>query len=438
MPRQAAVTVENNFRNGLITEASGLNFPESACTETYDCIFDFDGSVRRRLGLDFETNYATKTIDRDGSVVSSYIWRNVVGDGTINLLVLQVGSTLYFYDTSDAPISAGALATTVDLTNHSTVGAPTPETVECQFTSGDRFLFITHPYIEPIRVEYDSITQVVSATEIILKIRDFAGDPDDPYGIDERPTATVGTLNVHHLYNLYNQGWNATNLATWDTAFTHMPSNADIMWAFKNSSDAFDTATEPNVIAGNTKAARGHFILEVADQDRDTAAGTTGATSDGTGYQRPRTSAFHAGRMFFSGLNYAGFNSHIYFTQVIESNEQYGFCYQQNDPTSEDASDLLPADGGVIAIHEAGTIHKLYSIPGMLLVFAQNGIWAIAGSQGIGFAANDYTVSKISTINTISATSFVDIAGFPSWWNAEGIFVIGMEGNTPQVQSLDR
>ena len=275
MPRQVAVTVENNFRNGLITEASGLNFPESACTETYDCIFDFDGSVRRRLGLDFETNYATKTIDRDGSVVSSYIWRNVVGDGTINLLVLQVGSTLYFYDTSDAPISAGALATTVDLTNHSTVGAPTPETVECQFTSGDRFLFITHPYIEPIRVEYDSITQVVSATEIILKIRDFAGDPDDPYGIDERPTATVGTLNVHHLYNLYNQGWNAANLATWDTAFTHMPSNADIMWAFKNSSDAFDTATEPNVIAGNTKAARGHFILEVADQDRDTAAGTT-------------------------------------------------------------------------------------------------------------------------------------------------------------------
>jgi hypothetical protein len=39
------VFVENSFINGLITEATGLNFPEKAVTETSDCIFDIDGSV---------------------------------------------------------------------------------------------------------------------------------------------------------------------------------------------------------------------------------------------------------------------------------------------------------------------------------------------------------------------------------------------------------
>ncbi len=62
MTRQVASVVENNFVNGLVTEATALNFPESACTETWNCVFKQTGMVSRRLGLDFEDNYAENTL----------------------------------------------------------------------------------------------------------------------------------------------------------------------------------------------------------------------------------------------------------------------------------------------------------------------------------------------------------------------------------------
>ena len=45
MPRQALVSIENNFTKGLITEASGLTFPENSCTETINCVHKHTGNV---------------------------------------------------------------------------------------------------------------------------------------------------------------------------------------------------------------------------------------------------------------------------------------------------------------------------------------------------------------------------------------------------------
>lgn len=436
MARQSGIIVENNFTGGLITQASGLNFPENACTETYNCEFSLDGSVQRRLGIDFENNYATKSIDRANSVVSSYVWKNVGGNGDITLVVLQVGATIYFYKTTSSSLSLGAVSTTVTLSGVS--GAPSVITSECSYSDGGGYLFITHPFCDPIRVSYNTSTDTATATTLTIKIRDFEGDVADANAVDNRPTATLSGLEVHHKYNLYNQGWNTTNLTAWDTSQTTMPSNSDVMWRFKNSSDAFDMATLNNVVAGNTPAPRGHYILTLANQDRDTASGLSGVTPTTTSYYRPTTSAFFAGRVFYSGINYAKFNTSIYFSQIVERDEQYAFCYQQNDPTSEDTFDLLPSDGGVILIREAGTIYKLVTIPGGLVAFASNGVWFITGSSGLGFTATDYTVQKISTVPTISSTSFVDILGSWVWWNAEGIYMLSTaSGNGfPSVQSL--
>jgi hypothetical protein len=445
MPRSSAIAVENNFSKGLITEASGMNFPENACTDTDNCVFQFDGSVTRRKGFDFEDDFTTKNVDRSNSVVKTYLWKNVAGNGDVTLLVVQIGNTLYFYKTTEDSLSAGAILDTVTLTPVS--GAPVTSTIEAQFADGNGLLFVTHPYIEPMRISYDTATDNATATDITIKVRDFEGAASDPYGIDERPTATLAALNVHHKYNLYNQGWgnapagsstglSTTNLTAWDTAFTTMPSNADVMWRFKNSSDAFDTATVPNVPMGNARAPNGHFILTLSNMDRDTASGLSGVTATTTSFQRPSTTAWFAGRVFYSGINYVGVNANIYFTQIIERNEQYGFCYQTNDPTSEDSFDLLPTDGGVIKIPDAGTIFKLYTVPGGLAVFAANGVWFITGSTGLGFSATDYTVQKITHIPSISAASFVDVLGFPCWWNLEGIYIMSSQGGLPQVQSL--
>jgi hypothetical protein len=438
MPRAAGSSVENNFKNGLITEASGLNFPENACTETYNCVFNFDGSVQRRLGLDFESQYVVKTIDRDDSAVTTFLWKNVAGDGSTTLCVVQVGGTLYFYETASSSISSGAIASTITLSTYLASGAPTPELLECQFSYGNGLLFVTHPYCDPFYVSYTPSTQTVTGTLITIKIRDFEGATADSLRVDERPTSTLAGLSDSHEYNLYNQGWTSANLTTWDTAQTTMPSNSDVMWTFKDATNNFDAGSGAiaRVVRGNSPAPKGHFILALANQDRNTAAGMSGVTATTTSYFRPSTSAFYAGRMFYSGIQYSGFNASIYFSQIVERSEQYAFCYQQNDPTSEDNSDLLPSDGGVIRIPEAGTVYKLVAISGALVVFCANGVWSITGSTGLGFSAVDFTVSKISSINAISASSFVDVGGFPSWWNAEGIYLLSPGQAGVQISSL--
>lgn len=425
MPQQAAVAIENNFTAGLITEATGLNFPENSCTETFNCEFALDGSVNRRLGFDFEADYQFKSIDRANKAVTSYLWKNVSGNGDWTIFVLQVGLTIYFYEViAGQGFSTGEVAGTVTLTPNS--GAVKSEFFEVQFCDGNGLLFVTHPHCDPLKISYDTVTHIPSSSVITINIRDFEGAVIDPYTVSERPTATLAGLSDHHEYNLRNQGWTTENLTAWDTAQTTMPSNADVMWSFKDSAGDFDasTASINRKTAGNTPAPKGHFILTLWNQDRNANAGTTGVASPTTEYQRPSSSAFFAGRIFYSGLNYVNFNSKIYFSQIIESVSQYGNAYQVNDPTAESLFDLLSSDGGVISIPEAGTIHKLVSITGGLSVHAENGVWYITGSSGLGFTANDYTVQKISNNPTLSASSFVSVEGFPCWWNSKGIYLM--------------
>jgi hypothetical protein len=438
MPRQTGISVTNDFRKGLITQATGLNFPENACTNTYNCEFNLDGSVNRRLGFDFETAFANKTINRTNSAVATYLWKNVGGDGNITIFVVQVGPTIFFYKAVGGSISSGAVSTTVTLTPVS--GAPTPDAIEAQFADGNGFLFVTHPYCQPMRISYNTTTDTATPTNIDVKIRDFEGDTADALAVDNRPTSTFAGLTAAHSYNLQNQGWTSTNLTAWDTAQTTMPSNADVMWRFKNATNDFDfgAASLARLTFGNSPASKGHFIMSVVNQNRDTAAGTTGATATSAGSARFSTCAFFAGRMFYAGINASGFNSRVYFTQIVENTPQYEMCYQVNDPTADDFFDLLPNDGGVIKIPDAGTIIKLFSIPGGLAIFAANGIWLVTGNQGIGFTANDYTVLKISNITTLSATSFVNIQGYPMWWNADGIYSMAVQSNgvVPQIEPI--
>lgn len=430
MPRQLAVSVDNNFTKGLITEASGLNFPENACTDEDNCVFKLTGAVERRLGMDLEFNYSSKTISRANSVIVPYLWKNPNGLAEVNLLVVQIGDHLYFWDTGSSSVSGGAINDNIDLTDYIPSGSTfVPTLNECHFASGNGKLFVTHPYLDSFYVEYDAATNTFTDTQINITIRDHEG-LEDGYETDERPTSSIPALSEEHYYNLLNQGWSTTNLATWDTAFTDVPSNADVMWTFKSSSDAFDTATVPNVMNGNSPAPKGHFKLNLYNQDRSTASTIGGITIVTTENHRCSTVAFFAGRVFYSGLNYSGFTSKIYFSQIVERDSQYGECYQTNDPTSETAFDLLPSDGGVISIPDAGTIIKLFAVQTGVAVFATNGVWFITGSTGLGFTANDYTVMRLSSIPALSSASFVDLAGSPCWWNLDGIYVLSEGGSS--------
>lgn len=227
---------------------------------------------------------------------------------------------------------------------------------------------------------------------------------------------------------------NINTISTWNTALGNFPSNADVWWRFKDTSDKFNPSVMVNnVTLPNAQAPNGSFIYNAFVQNRTAATGISGLTSISTTL-RPNTGCWFAGRVFYTGVNASqsasnelGFytwTENIYFSQIITSSSQFGYCYQQNDPTDQDLFDILPDDGGVITIQGSGAIYRLVPVQNGLLVFAANGVWFITGSQGIGFAANDYTITKISGVQSISRTSYVNVLGYPMFWNEEGIYYV--------------
>lgn len=147
--------------------------------------------------------------------------------------------------------------------------------------------------------------------------------------------------------------------------------------------------------------------------------------------ERFQCCAFFASRAWYAGVEETSLSNNIYFSQIIVNTNQYGRCYQNNDPTSEILFDILPTDGGVIKIPEMGKVYKLYPYQTSLLIFASNGVWLIGSSNG--FTATDYYVRKISSLGTSAPMSFVDVKGTPAWWGEEGIFQINYN---PQFDSF--
>lgn len=529
MSQQPAPYVQNNFIGGLKTEFTGLNFPENACTDTLNCTFDVIGDVTRRGGIDFEPNSSFLVTGRNQNAISGYKWNNVGGDGNTQLIVEQVGASLYFYKSSAAtvssPLSAQILASIVTISGFVASGATFDASVECQFTDGNGYLFVFHPNCDPFYCTYSS--GVVTGNIITVQVRDFVGYQDLGLTDSTRP----GTLSPEHQYNLINQGWtaggawtltsgtdvninnssktftctptgtgisipngtsiqivfyggsgtsaimsgtstgyvdatgvltvNVTSTAnslvgpggpithfnnwtitplnigymnTWFTAIGNYPSNSDVWWNFKNSSGVFAPVTTiNNVSLGSGPAPKGHFILNPFNQNSSAISGVAGLTSISTTV-RPRTGAWYQGRVWYSGVDaasqasgdasYTTWTENVYFSQIVQSTTGLGKCYQANDPTSETLFDLLPTDGGVITIQGSGSIYKLFPIQTGMFVFAANGVWYIAGSSGVGFSANDYTVIKVSGVQSISGSSFVNVLGWPVFWNEEGIYEV--------------
>lgn len=534
MVSQLVSNVENNFTKGLITEATGLNFPENACTSAENCTFTLVGDVTRRQGIDYEVNHALLNSTRGINAIATYKWNNVGGDGETQIVVLMDAGTLFFYlstaATSVNPLSTQILTSTVAVSRFTANGATFDSTQECTFADGNGYLFVYNPNCDPFYCTYNSTTKTVVPTLINLQTRDFTGVSEGNVPVNFRPLA----LTNSHLYNLENQGWSTAatwnalsstvftigvgtvtfsvssglsvslgeqvlvgsgfayifpnniifftmsgtvtgysgtsltlditsisnplaigqgnsgfiaqgyqndiapssfgHIQSWNTAIGNYPSNGDQWWSFKDSTDTFNPATTyGNVTFGTGQAPQGFFLLNPFNQQRGSLSGVNGIT-DITTNKRPSNGAWFQGRVWYTGVNsnfqpsgtaqYTTWTENIYFSQIVQSPIDFGSCYQVNDPTSETLFDLLPTDGGVITIQGAGAIFKLFPIQNGMLVFAANGVWFITGSQGIGFSANDYTITKISAVRSISSYSFVDVNGLPYFWNEEGIYTV--------------
>jgi hypothetical protein len=118
--------------------------------------------------------------------------------------------------------------------------------------------------------------------------------------------------------------------------------------------------------------------------------------------------------------------SNIFFSRLIQQDEDLGECFQVNDPTSEEFADLLDTDGGVISIPDAYNIQRLHILGSQLLIFAENGVWSIKGIDGV-FRASSFSINKIGDAGLEYAGSFVaEDGGRPYWWSASGIHTLAV------------
>lgn len=452
MARNAGISVENQFTKGLITEVTGVNSPENSVSESLNVIYDRKGRALKRKGLDYEFDYGMNNIPTAHSGASSeYVWDTAQ---TGSFVVIQFGRYLHFFSNStNESLSKSKKPFIIDLDLQRAQGVAWDfvGNFSCSFSSGKDYLFVANPFCDPFYVKYDRVNDTLSTTRINIKIRDFEGVPDG-LGIGERP----GGLSNEHRYNLMNQGWyistllahgkgdNANSLGNSYWAGT-WPSNSDIPWLWKRPGDMgwmeFDRYFRDTNITGNSAAPKGHYILDAFYMQRNGHRGdgwgahtTSGVPVTTSGTARPSCISFFMGRIFYSGVDADDYRSSIYFSQVVERDEQIGFCYQSNDPTSEHAFDLLANDGGVIKILDIGKIIDIRTFGKTLFVFAENGTWSISGTQTSPFSATDYTVSKVSSFGVLSRLSIVELGETPVWWNNEGIYILGKDQTGLEAQ----
>lgn len=489
MPQRYNETVQNNFINGLVTERNGLTFPDDASVDELNCDLLKDGSRRRRLGLAPETGsvLSTETISTNNTIFSVHLWENVSEQEGIEFVVVQMGNLVWFYQQADGALSANRVDTTttsgveyqLDLFNYE---RPNPGTgadqAAIQVANIKGGLVVASPEINTFYITRDPSDGSFTVTEIDFRVRDYKWVGDRA---TYRDAIDKDVVSIGRAYDTRNCGWNGgggsgsassttisvgttfggifaglvrkTNAGTGDVALDtyvsaegEYPALTHPWFSGKNSSGNFSVSEWKKIGSGTSFITNGSFILDLYNKDRTTESGIEGtdpaddaaikAVLNTTEDARFSTVAGYAGRIFYAGMNQSTDEngSKVFFSQVLDDGfGLIGECFQQNDPTSEDLSDLLDTDGGFITIPEAHNIKKLHNFGPDLYVFAENGVWRISGVDDV-FRATEYSVSKIGEDGIISAGSFVSAAGRPFWWSNSGIFTIGADQSTGAIR----
>ena len=470
MPQQLNQVTVNKLIKGLITEAGELSFPEDATIDELNCVLDKDGSRRRRLGLEkLASSSALSNVGSDKINYSYFTWKNAGGTVGLDILVLQVGDKVSFFDLSATPLTSGEKSFSINLTSYSPYGYTSLNALN-QYAQIFGALIISNPYTETLVVTYDFGTDTITVREIDFRVRDFEWQSD--YDQLDR-SIPVATVSDRRKYDTYNAGWwngtGSTSLNTfigtdttaaegglggvvgttrYDTPATagtlgkHYPPLTIPWFAGKNASGAFSIADWINVQQGSSVTGNGTFKLNFFYKDRALASGLSSLNLEEE-TERFRTVQAFAGRIFYAGLG-AGKNSgKILYSQLVlnVANETLsttlGQCMQQNDPTSEYLSDLLDTDGGVIDIVEAVNIKRIHAFNDSLFVFAENGVWQISGIDG-RFSPASYFIRKISAVGIESPSSLVSVENVHFWWSKHGIHTLSFDESSgfPIEQNL--
>ena len=93
----------NSFVKGLVTEASELTFPEGALIDGENFVLKRDGSLERRLGIDYENLYTKVSTGLTESQIAQgrsafYRWNSPSGDSSLSIGVIRIYNRIWFVD----------------------------------------------------------------------------------------------------------------------------------------------------------------------------------------------------------------------------------------------------------------------------------------------------------------------------------------------------
>jgi hypothetical protein len=166
MPKQGQRAEINTFIQGLITEASPLNFPPNASQEEENFVLKRDGTRHRRLGLDYSPGNTFRDpglgVDILSKGYNTFIWEGADGFPNVELLVVQMGTSVYFFDLNG--VGDGHLGY---------LTMPFSEDATYSFAAVEGKLVIAGGHPSVVMVSY--ISGVFSQEELTLKVRDFWG-----------------------------------------------------------------------------------------------------------------------------------------------------------------------------------------------------------------------------------------------------------------------
>lgn len=259
------------FVGGLNTEQSTVQDLPTYTSDELNCSIYPEGIRGRRFGMDVERDGKVFALPEGSSPVSfqGYCWKNV-GKTSIDFIVYQVDTKLYFYDAAAKPFSQAMNNTVLDITKY-VVDINRFYKYPVKMTSGADFLLVVSKYLQPLIITYDFGRKAFNVSVIDLCYRDFDG-VEDGLAVDEMPN----TLSDFHKYNLLNQGWSATNISKFYQDKTLYPAN-NLQWFIgKDNSGSYNTEELLKKYFGNTPAPKGHYILSYFDRNRAAASGIYG------------------------------------------------------------------------------------------------------------------------------------------------------------------
>ena len=486
MAKVASEKKYSSFVKGLVTEASALTFPENASLDEDNFDLNIDGSRKRRLGIDYEAGYSlTNTgipeATLEGTKKAAFRWDFPGGATDVVIGVVRAYNKLWFVNLLASSPSAALLNGGNPIIISGLANS------EIDISVVNNFLILVSQDIpQPIVLDYNKSTTLVSQLEMPIQVRDTWG-VNDGLNTSERPT----TLTAAHKYNLMNQGWKdtisstcgagvvssavpasfgffnlsnvfqqvgvpsapvatSTAIACTFTTLGIYPSNADI-WTLGKVGDTtsadfekYSPASMTKNSVDNTEAPRGSFIIDAFKRgySRYLLTGlTTLPVDEETG--SATCVASYASRAWYSGVvsninggdifspNYSGY---VFFSQIITSKDKLGKCYQEADPTSPTIPDIIDTDGGAIQLPTVSHVLALVPVKDSLLVFSENGVLEIYGDTG-GFKATNYQTANVSSIGVSSRKSIVVAGNTVFYWAPAGIFMLSPDPSTGRYVS---